>query len=64
MSSLRRIGIAQAPAWPTRPLRIVIAYPPGGSTDVAGRLLAEMVHGIPDCKGPVLVMIGEALRMR
>ena len=26
--------------------------------------LAEMVHGLPDCKGPVLVMIGEALRER
>ncbi len=28
-------------AWPSRPLRIVVAYPPGGSTDIAGRLLAE-----------------------
>ncbi len=26
--------------------------------------LADMVHGIPDCAGPVLVMIGEALRAR
>jgi tripartite-type tricarboxylate transporter receptor subunit TctC len=29
------------PAWPSRPVRIVIAYPPGGSTDVLGRALAE-----------------------
>lgn len=28
-------------AWPARPVRMVICYPPGGSTDVAGRLLAE-----------------------
>ncbi len=26
--------------------------------------LADMVNGIPECKGPVLVMIGEALRSR
>ncbi len=26
--------------------------------------LAEMVHGLPNCTGPVLVMIGEALRAR
>jgi uroporphyrin-III C-methyltransferase len=26
--------------------------------------LAEMAHGLPACSGPVLVMIGEALRER
>jgi uroporphyrin-III C-methyltransferase len=26
--------------------------------------LADMVHGLPECSGPVLVMIGEALRKR
>ena len=26
--------------------------------------LAEMERGLPDCSGPVLVMIGEALRAR
>ena len=37
------LAVAQTPAWPSRPLRIVIAYPPGGSTDVAGRLLAQQL---------------------
>ena len=37
---------AQAPSpssWPARPVRMLIGYPPGGSTDVAGRLLAEQL---------------------
>lgn len=28
-------------AWPSRPVRMLIGYPPGGSTDVTARLLAE-----------------------
>jgi tripartite-type tricarboxylate transporter receptor subunit TctC len=35
-------ALARAQAgWPSRTVRVVIAYPPGGSTDTAGRLLAE-----------------------
>ena len=30
-----------AHAWPTKPVRIVVAYPPGGGIDVLGRQLAE-----------------------
>ena len=32
---------ARAQAWPARPVRIIIAYPPGGSTDLLGRALAQ-----------------------
>src|SRR3712207_2401724 len=32
---------AQGAEWPSRPVRIVLAYPPGGSTDVLARALAE-----------------------
>lgn len=34
-------GSATETPWPTRPVRIVIAYPPGGSTDVLARTLAD-----------------------
>jgi tripartite-type tricarboxylate transporter receptor subunit TctC len=32
---------AKAQAWPTRPLRIVVVYPPGGISDVVARGLAD-----------------------
>lgn len=41
-------AIARAQAWPARPVRIVLAYPPGGSTDVLARgIAAALQDAIP-----------------
>jgi tripartite-type tricarboxylate transporter receptor subunit TctC len=37
-------ALAWAQTWPTRPVRIVLAYPPGGSTDVLARTLAAALQ--------------------
>ena len=33
--------LALAQAWPTKPIRLIVAFPPGGVTDVASRLTAD-----------------------
>lgn len=45
-------ALAQVP-WPSRPIRLVIPFAPGGSTDVIGRLLAE--HMAPRLGQPIIV---------
>ena len=42
-----------AHAWPTKPVRIVVAYPPGGGIDVMARQLAEKLQ--PGWGQPVVV---------
>jgi tripartite-type tricarboxylate transporter receptor subunit TctC len=40
-SSLALPALAQAPAWPSRPIRYICPWPAGGSTDAVIRALAE-----------------------
>lgn len=46
-------AIAQSQAWPTRPLKIIVPYPPGGQTDIVSRYLAEKLT--PVLGQPVIV---------
>ena len=42
--SLATVQIAQADDFPSRPVHIVIAFPPGGPTDFVGRVVAEKMR--------------------
>ena len=35
------LALAQAPAWPARPITLIAPYPPGGGVDTVARLIAE-----------------------
>ena len=34
-------ALAQSPAFPVKPVRIIVAFPPGGGTDIVARLLGQ-----------------------
>ncbi len=36
-------GLAAAQAWPVKPIRIVVTFPPGGSSDVVARVIAPLL---------------------
>jgi tripartite-type tricarboxylate transporter receptor subunit TctC len=41
--SLIGLGNASAQNWPSRPIKMIVPFPPGGSTDIIGRLAADQL---------------------
>ena len=40
LAMLAGTALAQAPAWPAKPIRMIVTFPPGGSTDATVRIIA------------------------
>ena len=41
MAAIAGMAHAQAPAWPDKPIKMVVAFPPGGPTDTAARIISQ-----------------------
>lgn len=53
VAALVAMGHARADAWPSRPVSVVVGYPPGGDTDAMARLFAEKLS--ERLKQPVVI---------
>jgi tripartite-type tricarboxylate transporter receptor subunit TctC len=47
------VAQAQMPAWPSRQITLIVPFPPGGSTDVVARIMAERMR--PLLGQPVII---------
>ena len=47
------VGIARAQTWPSRQITLIVPFPPGGSTDVVARIMAERMR--PLLNQPVII---------
>lgn len=41
IAALAAASLARAQSWPTQPVRVMVGFPPGGTTDAIGRLVAH-----------------------
>lgn len=61
------IGVAGAQAYPVKPIRVIVAYPPGGSTDIIARIIGQKLTDrfghtmVVDNRAGAAGMIGAAI---
>ena len=46
LSAAAGVAAAQAPAFPSRPVTLIVPFPPGGSTDTAARIIGERMRPV------------------
>lgn len=47
------VSVARAQTWPSRQITLIVPFPPGGSTDVVARIMAERMR--PLLGQPVII---------
>ena len=47
------VGNATAQAWPNKPVRVIVTFSPGGSSDLVARLIAAP---LPAALGPPVII--------
>src|ERR1700716_1159452 len=45
LAALAISASAQAQVYPAKPIRMIVAYPPGGGSDIVGRMVAQKLGG-------------------
>ncbi len=53
LALLLAAGIVQAQEWPSKPIRMVVPYPPGGGTDIVARIVNEKLA--PELGQPIII---------
>jgi tripartite-type tricarboxylate transporter receptor subunit TctC len=57
--TLAGVAAAEAQTYPSRPITLVVPFPPGGSTDAAARIMAERMR-VPLGQSVVIENVGGA----